>query len=329
MRAVEDALGNMIPENAHSIRNMMQLNLEIHDHVVDFYHLHALDRVNPVNALRADPKATSELQQMVSPAHPLSSPGHFRDVQNRLKKFVESGQLGIFKNGYWDNPAYRLPPEADLMATPHCLEALDLRRDIAKIHTIFGGKNPHPNGLVGGVPCPINMDGVGATGAINMERLNLASSIIGRCIEFNNNVYIPDVIAIGNFCRTWLHGGGLSSQACPAHCDIPENANDFSTGRLHLPRGAIIDGNLAEVHDVDVRDPEQVQELVDHSWDTYGAPGRSPPPWDGISEAQYVLGPNAKGSRTDIHELDEAAKYSWIKAPRWRGHAMEVGPLAR
>jgi hydrogenase large subunit len=125
---------------------MMQLNLQVHDHIVHFYHLHALDWVNPVNALRADPRATSELQQTVGPNHPMSSPGYFRDVQNRLRQFVESGQLGLFRNGYWDNPAYLLPPEADLMAVTHYLEALDLQKEIVKIHTIFGGKNPHPTG---------------------------------------------------------------------------------------------------------------------------------------------------------------------------------------
>ena len=329
VRAVEDALGIEIPDNANSIRNIMQLALEIHDHIVHFYHLHALDWVNPVNALKADPKATSELQQMVGPDHPMSSPGYFRDVQNRLKKFVESGQLGLFKNGYWDNPAYKLPPEADLMATTHYLEALDLQKEIVKVHAIFGGKNPHPNWLVGGVPCPINVHGDGATGAINMERLNLVQSIITKTQEFNRNVYIPDVKAIGGFYRNWLYGGGLSSQACLAYGDIPEHPNDFSADQLHLPRGAIINGNLSEVLDVDVRDPDQVQEFVDHSWYTYGEPGRGLHPWDGVTEAQYELGPNAKGTRTNILELDEAAKYSWIKAPRWRGHAMEVGPLAR
>ena len=100
VRAVENALGINIPENANSIRNIMQLSLQVHDHLVHFYHLHALDWVNPVNALKADPKATSALQQQVSPHHPNSSPGYFRDVQNRLKKFVESGQLGPFRNGY-------------------------------------------------------------------------------------------------------------------------------------------------------------------------------------------------------------------------------------
>jgi hydrogenase large subunit len=329
VRAVEDALGITIPDNANSIRNIMQLNLQVHDHIVHFYHLHALDWVNPVNALRADPKATSELQQAVSPSHPMSSPGYFRAVQTRLKQFVESGPLGLVKNGYWDHPAYKLPPEADLMATTHYLEALDLQKDIVKIHTIFGGKNPHPNWLVGGVPCPINIDGVGAVGAINMERLNMVSSIINRCLDFVNNVYIPDVIAVGGFYKDWLHGGGLSSQAVLSYGDIPEHANDFSAGQLHLPRGAIINGDLSTVHEVDVRDPEQVQEFVDHSWYAYGEPGKGLHPWDGVTEAKFELGPNHKGTRTRIDEIDESAKYSWIKAPRWRGNAMEVGPLAR
>jgi hydrogenase large subunit len=329
VRAVEDALGITIPDNANSIRNMMQLNLQIHDHVVHFYHLHALDWVNPVNALRADPKATSELQQAVSPSHPLSSPGYFRDVQNRLKQFVESGQLGLFKNGYWDNPAYLLPPEADLMATTHYLEALDLQKEIVKVHTIFGGKNPHPNWLVGGVPCPINVHSTGAVGAINMERLNLVSSIIDKCIEFNKNVYLPDVVAIGGFYKNWLYGGGLSSQACLAYGDIPEHPNDFSPDQLHLPRGAVIGGDLSTVHDVDPRDPEQIQEYVDHSWYDYGEAGKGLHPWDGVTEAKFELGPKLKGTRTNIEQIDEGAKYSWIKAPRWKGHAMEVGPLAR
>ena len=329
VRAVEDALGIKIPQNANTIRNIMQLNLQIHDHVVHFYHLHALDWVNPVNALKADPKATSELQQMVSPSHPLSSPGYFRDVQNRLKKFVESGQLGLFKNGYWTNPAYKLPPEADLMATTHYLEALDLQKEIVKIHTIFGGKNPHPNWLVGGVPCPINMDGVGSVGALNMERLNHVSSIIDMCMEFVRNVYIPDIVAVGGFYKDWLYGGGLSGKSVLAYGDIPEDANDPNPKKLHLPRGAIVNGDLTRVHEVDTRDPQQIQEFVPHSWYSYKDESVGLHPWDGITEPKFALGPNAKGTRTNIEQLDEAGKYSWIKSPRWRGNAMEVGPLAR
>ncbi|OMG53143.1 hydrogenase 2 large subunit [Azonexus hydrophilus] len=328
VRAVEDALAIQIPENANTIRNLMQLNLYIHDHLVHFYHLHALDWVDVVSALKADPKATSALAQSIS-SWPLSSPGYFRDIQNRLKKFVDSGQLGPFMNGYWGNPAYKLPPEANLMAVAHYLEALDFQKEIVKVHTIFGGKNPHPNWLVGGVPCAINLEGAGAVGAINMERLNLVKSIIDRCTEFVEQVYIPDLLAIGSFYKGWLYGGGLSSKNLLSYGDIPKTANDYSAGNLLLPRGAIINGKLDEIHPVDLRDPEQVQEYVAHSWYKYPDDNLGLHPWDGVTEPNFVLGPNTKGTKTNIKELDEGAKYSWIKAPRWRGHAMEVGCLPR
>lgn len=329
VRAVEDALKIQIPENANSIRNIMQLTLQVQDHLVHFYHLHALDWVNPVNALKADPQATSELQQKISPHNPKSSPGYFRDVQNRIKKFVESGQLGPFKNGYWTNPAYLLPPEADLMAVTHYLEALDFQKDIMKIRTIFGGKDPHPNWLVGGVPCAINIDGVGAVGAINMERLNLVSSLIDQSIAFIDQVYIPDLLAIAGFYKGWLYGGGLSGQSLLSYGDIPDNANDYSASNLLMPRGAIINGDLKKVHEVDLNDPEQIQEFVPHSWYLYPDAAKGLHPFDGITDPHFKLGNNTKGTKTNIQELDESAKYSWIKAPRWRGHAMEVGPLAR
>jgi len=329
VRAVEDALKIKIPENANSIRNIMQLSLQAHDHLVHFYHLHALDWVNPVNALKADPVATSALQQQISPSNPKSSPGYFRDTQNRLKKFVESGQLGPFKNGYWTNPAYLLPPEADLLAVTHYLEALDFQKDIMKIRTIFGGKDPHPNWLVGGVPCAINLDGVGAVGAVNMERLNLISSIIDRTITFIDQVYIPDLLAIAQFYKGWLYGGGLSGASMLSYGDIPDKANDYSAANLLMPRGAIINGDLTKVHEVDLTDPEQIKEFVPHSWYKYPDEALGLHPWDGITEPNYKIGAKTKGDRTNIQELDESAKYSWIKAPRWRGHAMEVGPLAR
>jgi len=328
VRAVEDALKIQIPENANTIRNLMQLNLYIHDHLVHFYHLHALDWVDVVSALKADPKATSTLAQSIS-SWPLSSPGYFRDIQNRLKKFVESGQLGPFMNGYWGNPAYKLPPEANLMAVAHYLEALDFQKEIVKVHTIFGGKNPHPNWLVGGVPCAINLEGTGAVGAVNMERLNLVKSIIDRCTEFVEQVYIPDLLAIGSFYKGWLYGGGLSSKNMLSYGDIPQKANDYSSANLLLPRGAIINGKLDEIHPVDLKDPEQVQEFVAHSWYKYPDESKGLHPFDGVTEPSFVLGPNTKGTKTNIKELDEGGKYSWIKAPRWRGHAMEVGCLPR
>jgi hydrogenase large subunit len=328
VRAVENALNIQIPENANIIRNIMQLTLQVHDHMVHFYHLHALDWVDVVSALSADPKATSALAQSISD-WPLSSPGYFKDLQTRLKKFVESGQLGPFKNGYWGHPAYKLPPEANLMAVAHYLEALDFQKDMVKIHTIYGGKNPHPNWLVGGVPCAINLDGTGAVGAINMERLNLVSEVIDRMVTFTEQVYLPDLKAIASFYKDWTYGGGLSGQSVMSYGDIPEHANDYSATSLKMPRGVILNGNLQEIHPIDLTDPTQVQEFVAHSWYKYGDESKGLHPWDGVTEPHYALGPNAKGTKVSIEALDESAKYSWIKSPRWKGNAVEVGPLAR
>ena len=328
VRAVEDALGIEIPENANTIRNLMMLAQYTQDHLVHFYPLHALDWVDVVSALQADPKATSELQQSISP-WPKSSPGYFRSVQDKLKRFVESGQLGPFANAYWGSPAYKLPPEANLMAVTHYLEALNFQREIVKIHTIFGGRNPHPNWVVGGMPCSINIDQTGATGTVNMAWLNQVSDIIDQSITFVDQVYIPDLKAIASFYKDWNYGGGLSSKNLLAYGEVPDRANDYSNDSLLLPGGAIVDGDLSTVHDVDVRDPEQIQEFVTHSWYRYPDESKGLHPWDGITEPHFELGPNTKGTKTNIQELDEGGKYSFVKAPRWRGNAMEVGPLAR
>jgi hydrogenase large subunit len=329
VRAIEDALSIEIPANANLIRNLMMLAQYSHDHIVHFYHLHALDWVDVVSALSADPKATSDLQQSIS-NWPKSSPGYFSDVQNRLKRFVESGQLGPFANAYWGSPAYKLPPEANLMATTHYLEALEFQKEIVKIHTIFGGRNPHPNWVVGGMPCSINVDDAGAVGAVNMAWLNMVSDIIDQTIAFTDQVYIPDLKAIASFYTDWGYGGGLSSKNVMSYGEFPAYANNHTNDSLMLPNGAILNGDLSTVYDVDVRDPEQVQEFVAHSW--YEYPGGAQDglhPWEGVTEPKFELGPNAKGTRTNIEEIDEGGKYSWLKAPRWRGNAMEVGPLAR
>ncbi|MFN7573041.1 MAG: nickel-dependent hydrogenase large subunit [Betaproteobacteria bacterium] len=328
VRAVEDALKIKIPDNANIIRNLMELTLYAHDHLVHFYQLHALDWVDVISALKADPKKTSELAQSISP-WPNSSPGYYRDLLARLTKFASGGQLGPFKNGYWGNPAFKLPPEANLMAVAHYLEALDFQREIAKIHTVFGGKNPHPNWLVGGVPCSLNVNEVGAVGAINMESLNRVAKIIDDTIAFIDQVYIPDLLAIASFYKDQLWGGGISSQNVMTYGEFPDIANDDSNKSLLMPRGAILNGNLKEILPIDLRDPGEIQEFVTHSWYKYPDESKGLHPWDGVTDPNFVLGPNFKGTKTNIEVLDESAKYSWIKAPRFKGQPMEVGPLAR
>jgi hydrogenase large subunit len=177
------------------------------------------------------------------------------------------------------------------------------------------------------MPCSFSLN---ENGAINMEWLNLVSSIIDRSIDFIDQVYIPDLKAIASFYKEWAtYGGGLSSKNLMSYGDFPRVANDWSQDNMYIPGGAILNGDLSQVHEVDVRDPEQIQEFVAHSWYKYPDENQGLHPWDGITVPNFVLGPDAKGTKTDIKQLDENAKYSFIKAPRWRGNAMEVGPLAR
>lgn len=331
VRSVEDAIGIKIPKNANIIRNLMNATLYTHDHIVHFYQLSALDWVDVVSALSADPREVSELQKKISPRHPLSSPGYFRDVQNRLKKFVASGQLGIFANGYWGHPAMKLPPAVNLLAVTHYLEALDFQREIIKVHTILGGKNPHPNYLVGGVACPINMHDTGAAGnMINEVTMNYMRDIAKASVEFVENVYLPDIKAIASFYPEWFkYGGGLVKKNVLCYGDFPEIANDWSDKSLQMPAGAIINGDLSKVHDVDLRDLNQIQEFVDHSWYTYPEGKQGLHPWEGVTEQAYELPEGSVGTKTKFEWLGDKGKYSWIKSPRWNGHMMEVGPLAR
>lgn len=331
VRSVEDALGIRIPKNANIMRNLVNATLYVHDHLVHFYQLSALDWVDVVSALEADPRETAALQQKISPSHPMASVGYFRDVQNRLKKFVASGQLGIFKNGYWGHPAMKLPPAVNLLAVTHYLEVLDFQKEIIKIHTILGGKNPHPNYLVGGMACPINMHDTGGQGTmVNEVTLNYMRDIARRSLEIVENVYLPDIKAIAGFYPEWFrYGAGLSNRNVLCYGDFPEIANDWSDASLQFPKGAIINGNLNEVHDVNVRDLNEIQEFVDHSWYRYADPAKGLHPWEGTTEQAFELPKGSVGTKTKFEWLGTEGKYSWVKSPRWKGHMMEVGPLAR
>jgi len=319
VRAVEDALKYPVPYNAELVRNLMIASQYVHDHVMHFYHLHALDWVDVVSALSADPAATATLAQSIS-SWPRSSPGYFADTQAKVKKFVESGQLGIFAKGYWGHPGYKLPPEANLMAVAHYLEALAWQRDVATLHAIFGGKNPHPHFLVGGVPNPIELN---SDSAVNTKRLAQVQEILQRCREFVDQVYVPDLLAIASFYKEWAQWGeGVGNFL--TYGDFPGRGGMQDLKGLMIPRGAILDRNLSEIHEVDLHNSGEVQEFVAHSWYDYTAgkdAGRHP--YDGETSLNYT------GPKPPYQQLDVAQSYSWVKSPRWRGKVVEVGPLAR
>ena len=325
VRAVEDALDYQIPANAQLIRNLMIAAQYVHDHVMHFYHLHALDWVDVVSALDADPGATASLAQGLS-SWPKASAGYFADMQKRLKAFVDAGQLGIFAKAYWGHPAYKLPPEANLMAVSHYLEALEWQRDVVKLHAVFGGKNPHPMFLVGGTPNPIDLE---SDSAINASRLALVQSIIDKMRTFVDQVYVPDTIAVAGFYPDWFQRGeGLGNFLVFGDFPSAEPGTDLrDPASWWIPPGAIVDRNLEEVYEVDLRADAEVQEFVSHSWYEYEAGNdQGLHPWEGETTLDYRGrgGPDAPYQQLNVNE-----GYSWLKSPRWKGRAMEVGPLAR
>ncbi len=314
-RAVEDALDIRIPPNANLIRNLVHGMQFVQDHVIHFYHLHALDWVDVVSALDADPDATARIARQVSP-WPNNSGTYFGEIQDRLRTFVSSGQLGIFTNGYWGHPAYKLPPEVNLLAVAHYLEALDWQRDVIRLHTVFGGKNPHPNFLVGGMASAINLDD---TATINAERLTDIHDMIKRARRFVEQVYWPDLLAIAGFYKDWAAiGGGTGNYlACGEFPDTDVREVDS----LYFPPGIIIGKNLDQVWSYD---HQKVKEYVTHSWYEYaGGNEIGLHPWDGETKAKYT-GPPPPWQY--VQDFDE---YTWMKAPRYDERPMEVGPLAR
>lgn len=316
MRAVENALNITIPDNARLIRNIIAGIQYVQDHVIHFYHLHALDWVDIVSALKADPSKTSSLAQSISD-WPKSSTDYFKAVQDKLKSFVASGQLGPFANAYWGHPAYKLPPEANLMAAAHYLEALDWQREVIKIQALLGAKNPHAQTyVVGGMSIPIDPN---SQNALNAGSIAFILEIAEQAKDFVKKVYIPDLEAIASFYKDWAgYGTGVGNFL--SYGEFP-NDNLSNTDNLWLPRGIIINKDLSKVNKVD---HSKITEYVTHSWYEYlEGNDKARHPWDGETNHKYT------GPKPPYESLDTNAEYSWIKAPRYKNRSMEVGPLAR
>jgi [NiFe] hydrogenase large subunit len=299
VRAIENAVGVTIPDNARIIRNLLHGAQFQHDHIVHFYHLHALDFVDVVDALKADPKKTAALSDNVS-NDPHGGASYFKEVKQRIKTFVDSGQLGPFANGYWGSPAYKLPPEANLMAAAHYIEALRLQAKAVRMHAIFGAKNPHLQALVVG--------GVTSVKDLTPDRIAEFLYLWKQTQDFVKNVYIPDLIAIASFYKNWGSIGGNKNFL--AWGDLPQSAKEPES--LFLPRGVIMNQDL---NNVKMADPKQVTEHIARAW--YQGSGAKHP-YNGETKP---LKENPK--------YDTDGRYTWLKAPRYDGEPCEVGPLAR
>jgi [NiFe] hydrogenase large subunit/hydrogenase large subunit len=316
VRAVENALGITIPDNARIIRNIINGMQYVQDHVIHFYHLHALDWVDVVSALKADPAKTAALAQSISD-WPNNSVTHFKAVHARLKAFVDSGQLGIFASGYWGHPEYKLPPEANLMAVAHYLEALDWQRDVIKVHALLGAKNPHPQTwLVGGMSIPVDPN---SQNAVNAHTIAVMKDLSKKALEFVEKVYIPDLLAVASFYKEWAGiGGGVGNYLSYGEF---QNDNVSNTANCWLPAGFIRNKDIGKVEPVDHK---KVTEDVAYAWYKYSDDDKKGKhPWEGETT------PNYTGPKPPYEFLDTTKKYTWVKGIRYDGLPTEVGPLSR
>ena len=317
--AVENAIGATPPPQALLIRDMIMESLAIQDHVIHFYHLHALDFVNVANAVKADPEKTLEFANAIGSTWKGNTVQRFAQVRDTVQSILDSGQLSIFTGGYWGHPDYRLPPEADLMAVAHYLDALEFQRSMIRIHTVFGGKNPHPNFLVGGMACTIDPN---RSESINQVQLGDIKNWIDESVEFVKTCYIPDGLAILGVYKDYFDIGasspnylavGLSGTAYPG------DPND-NVQRSPIKPGVIFDDDFSKVLPFD---PALVSESIASAWLTYPDGKKTLTPDIGETEVDY------SGPTPPYEWLGDDDKYTWSKAPRYDGRPMQVGPISR
>ena len=309
VRAVEDALGLDVPLNAQLIRNLILIAHALHDHIVHFYHLSALDWVDVAAIPRADPAKAAAIAASLSD-WPGNSPQEMKKVQGKVVALLQSTQLGIFANGYWGHPAMKLPPEVNLLALTHYFQALDFQRKANQVVAILGGKTPHIQNLaVGGVMNAINFDSLAT---LNLDRLYMIKGLFDEIVPFVQQVYLPDACAIAGFYPDWFGiGAGVRN-----YLAVPDLPVDGKATAFDLPGGRILGGEQASVKPITgARDEvfrQGVVEDLTHAW--YKGRGAQHP-WQGETDPYYT-------------DFRDDGKYTWVKAPRFEGKPMQVGPLA-
>lgn len=306
VRAVENAIGIHIPPAAELVRQLILASQMIQDHIVHFYLLSGLDYIDMQSALTADPKATAELSSKLIDDDVW--PGEIVIFQEQLKKFVESGQLGFIANADFlgGNKAYTLSPEENLVMSCNYLRAIRVQLKIAQANAIFTSKNPHSQTMrVGGVTC---------YDALRPEALERVRALFRETEYFVHRHYRGDVYLLTKRYPEVARYGGVSN-----FYDVPEfypvSDNPQNQGEPFF-RGGIVWGNKVEPSgqaNVAEISNSAITEDVARSW---YEPSKPLAPYDGETKPSY----------TD-YDLDK--QYSWSKAPRYNGEAMETGPLAR
>lgn len=279
--SMDDAFQARPPDNGRIIRNILEGAQFVHSHILWCYLLNALDYVDVLSALQAKPKEAS-----------------LKRVQDKLQAFVNSGQLGPFANAYWGHPAYKLPPDINLLLLAHYLEALEMQAKAAQVSALFGGK----------MPMTMTTPPGGVTHVPTVDDLKNYLFRVSELQSWIDQVFVPDVLALGASYLKPLAGVGKGFGNYLSWGVFEDGS--FDPRKRLLPRGAIFAADFKKVHDAK---PDDVLEHTSHSWYKGTKPLN---PATGETDPEYT-------------DYDGGKKYTWAKAPRLQHQPMEVGALAR
>ena len=324
--AVENAIGADVPQQALLIRDLILGSQEVQDHVIHFYHLHALDFVNVANAAKGDPAKAVAFAESIGSTWKGNTVARMTQVRDTVQAILDSGQLSVFSGGYWGHKSYKLPAEADLMAVAHYLDALEFQRTMIKVNTVFGGKNPHPHFLVGGMACSIDPN---KSETVNQVQLDQVRRWLNETLEFVQGCYVPDALAIVGVYKEYFDIGASSPNylavglAGATFGGDPNTKPKFPSPKMDIDPGVILNDDFTKVLPFD---PEKITESITSAWLSYENGATALTPDKGETKVDYSGGPKVP---YEWISDSENGKYTWCKEPRYDGHPMQVGPVAR
>jgi hydrogenase large subunit len=290
-QALDHAFDVEVPEAGRLMRNLFCAGEYMHDHYIHFYVLSALDYLD----IMAVARYQGNDRQLLA-------------VKDKIVALVEKNDTAPFTPRYQPDEFSVSDPETVTTLVSHYIKSVELKAKSQKMLNIISGIQPNPATILVG----------GCAATPSREELFQFRQLWEEQVKFVNEVYIPDVVAVGTGPLLPLATAGLGDGHGHYLCypmfprDNPQSRADYALGGSNhlVSGGVIIGGALNPAQPIDF---SRITEEVAHSWCNY-------PP--GISRLHPSVGV------TDFDPKKDGA-YSFIKAPRYQGQPMEVGPLAR
>jgi len=290
-QALDHACGIAVNEAGRLMRNLFCAGEYLHDHYIHFYILSALDYL--------DIMAVAEYH---------GNDASLLGLKEKIVNLVKKGDTSPFTPRY-DPDEYSInDPETVITLVAHYIKAIEMKAKSNQILSYISGIQPHPNAFIVG----------GCTAIPSKEQMKDFRRLWEEQAQFVSTVYLPDVISLGTGPLLPLAKAGFGATEGRYLCypmfpmGEPSMPSDYSFGGTnHLFKGGVVFND--DFNSVLSIDYEKITESVHNSWYNYPDGTERLHPSQGITE----------------FNVKKKDAYSFIKAPRYDGFPMEVGPLAR